>query len=85
MPKVSPKLNPKTRQSEGFDSMLRRFKRACDKAEIVQEVRQRQYHEKPNDTKNQKNQDLKRRKKSLIQKKFIDAKRKAQSNYRKIR
>ena len=63
MPKVSPKLNPKTRQSEGFDSMLRRFKRACDKAEIVQEVRQRQYHEKPNDTKNQKNQDLKRRKK----------------------
>ena len=30
MPKVSPKLNPKTRQSEGFDSMLRRFKRACD-------------------------------------------------------
>ena len=78
MPKVSPKLNPKTRQSEGFDSMLRRFKRACDKAEIVQEVRQRQYHEKPNDTKNQKNQDLKRRKK-------LDAKRKAQSNYRKIR
>jgi small subunit ribosomal protein S21 len=74
MPKVSPKLNPKTRQSEGFDSMLRRFKRACDKAEIVQEVRQRQYH----DTKNQKNQDLKRRKK-------LDAKRKAQSNYRKIR
>ena len=78
MPKVSPKLNPKTRQSETFDSMLRRFKRACDKADIVQEVRQRQYHEKPNDTKNQKNQDLKRRKK-------LDAKRKEQSNYRKIR
>ena len=78
MPKVSPKLPPKTRLSEGFDSMLRRFKRACDKAEIVQEVRQRQYHEKPNDTKNQKNQDLKRRKK-------LDAKKKAQSNYRKIR
>ena len=55
--------------------MLRRFKRACDKAEIVQEVRQRQYHEKPNDTKNQKNQDIKRRKK-------LDAKRASIKGYR---
>lgn len=76
MPKVSPKLNPKTRQSEGFDSMLRRFKRACDKAEIVQEVRQRQYHEKPNDTKNQKNQAIKRRKK-------LDRMKSAQKGFRR--
>jgi|TARA_B110000483_G_C17668595_1_gene340902 small subunit ribosomal protein S21 len=76
MPKISPKLNPKSKQMEGFDSMLRRFKRACDKAEIVQEVRDRQYHEKPNDTKNQKNQDLKRKKK-------LDAKRKLQDNHRR--
>ena len=58
--------------------MLRRFKKICDKKGIVKECRDRQYYEKPNDTKNQKNQDLKRRKK-------LDAKRKAQSNYRKIR
>lgn len=75
MPKVTPKIHPKTKQTESFDVMLRRFKRACDKAEIVQEVRQRQYHEKPNDTKNQKNQDIKRRKK-------LDAKRASLKGYR---
>jgi|TARA_B100000768_G_C11121227_1_gene307572 small subunit ribosomal protein S21 len=78
MPNVTPKLNPKTKQTESFDSLLRRFKRACDKAEIVQEIRQRQYHEKPNDTKNQKNQDLKRQKK-------LNAKRALQNPIRKRR
>ena len=63
MPNVTPKYNAKSRQTEGFDQLLRRFKKACDNAGIVQEVRDRKYHEKPNDTKNQKNQQLKRRKK----------------------
>ena len=43
--------------------MLRRFKKQCERAGIVQEVRDRQYYEKPNTTRNQKNQDIKRRKK----------------------
>ena len=55
---------------EPFDKLIRRFKKECDNAEIVQECRDRKYHEKPNDTKNQKNQDLKRRKK-------LDAKKRA--------
>jgi small subunit ribosomal protein S21 len=55
--------------------MLRRFKKQCERAGIVQEVRDRQYHEKPNDTKNQRNQDIKRRKK-------LDAKRASQKGYR---
>ena len=62
MPSVKPRLNPKNRHLEGFDQLLRRFKKECDNAGIVQEVRDRKYHEKPNDTKNQKNQQLKRRK-----------------------
>jgi small subunit ribosomal protein S21 len=62
MPSVKPRLNPKNRQEEPFDRLLRRFKKDCDNAGIVQEVRDRKYHEKPNDTKNQKNQQLKRRK-----------------------
>ena len=75
MPNVTPKYNAKSRQTEGFDQLLRRFKKACDNAGIVQEVRDRQYHEKPNDTKNQRNQDIKRRKK-------LDAKRASQKGYR---
>ena len=55
MPEVRPKINPKNRQEEPFDRMLRRFKKECERAGIVQEVRDRQYHEKPNDTKNQRN------------------------------
>jgi small subunit ribosomal protein S21 len=75
MPEVRPKINPKNRQEEPFDRMLRRFKKQCERAGIVQEVRDRQYHEKPNDTKNQRNQDIKRRKK-------LDAKRASQKGYR---
>lgn len=68
MPSVTPKINPKSRNVEGFDQLLRRFKKSCDNAGIVQEVRDRQHFEKPNSIRNQKNQDLKRRKK-------LDAKR----------
>ena len=63
MPEVRPKINPKNRQEEPFDRMLRRFKKQCERAGIVQEVRDRQYHIKPNTIKNEKNQQIKRRKK----------------------
>ena len=63
MPSVTPKINPKNRNVEGFDQLLRRFKKQCENAGIVQEVRDRQHFLKPNAIKNQKNQDQKRRKK----------------------
>ena len=63
MPYVEPRVNPKNRNVEPFDRMLRRFKKACEKKGIVQECRDRKYYEKPNDTRNQRNQELKRRKK----------------------
>ena len=78
MPSVKPRINPKNRQEEPFDRLIRRFKKDCDNAGIVQEVRDRKYHEKPNDTKNQKNQDLKRRKK-------LNKKRMQSASFRKIR
>ena len=35
------------RESEHFDAALRRFKRACEKAGVLSELRQREYYEKP--------------------------------------
>ncbi len=35
------------RDNEPFDIALRRFKRSCEKAGILTEVRRREYYEKP--------------------------------------
>jgi len=35
------------RDNENFDAALRRFKRACEKAGILTELRRREYYEKP--------------------------------------
>jgi small subunit ribosomal protein S21 len=35
------------RESEHFDAALRRFKRACEKAGVLTELRKREYYEKP--------------------------------------
>lgn len=63
MPNVTPRTHPKNRNVEGFDQLLRRFKKECDNAGIIDRVRELQFYVKPNVTKNQKNQQLKRRKK----------------------
>ena len=63
MPSITPRYNPKKRTTESFAQMLRRFKKACDNAGIVQEVRDRQYFEKPNQKKHKKNQAQTRRNK----------------------
>ena len=39
--------NVKVRDNEPFDIALRRFKRACEKAGILAEVRSREFYEKP--------------------------------------
>jgi len=78
MTSVKPRINPKNKTVEPFDRMLRRFKKACERKGIVQECRDRQYYEKPNTKRNQKNQEIKRRKK-------IEAKRASMKGYRHIR
>ena len=37
----------KLRENEPFDVALRRFKRSCEKAGVLSEVRKRVYYEKP--------------------------------------
>lgn len=76
MPSVTPKKHPKSNHVEPFDRMLRRFKKSCERAGIVQEVREREYFEKPASKRNQKNQDIKRRKK-------LQAKRESVKGYRR--
>ena len=42
-----PMPSVKVRENEPFDVALRRFKRSCEKAGILAEVRKREYYEKP--------------------------------------
>ena len=37
----------KVRENEPFDVALRRFKRSCEKAGVISEVRRREFYEKP--------------------------------------
>ena len=37
----------RVRENEPFDVALRRFKRACEKAGVLTEVRRREFYEKP--------------------------------------
>ena len=37
----------RVRETEHFDAALRRFKRACEKAGVLRELRRREFYEKP--------------------------------------
>ncbi len=39
--------NVKLKENEPFDVALRRFKRSCEKAGVLSEVRRREFYEKP--------------------------------------
>jgi small subunit ribosomal protein S21 len=44
----------KVKDNEPFDIALRRFKRSCEKAGILAEVRQREHYEKPTSVRKRK-------------------------------
>ena len=44
----------KVRENESFDVALRRFKRACEKAGILTEIRRREFYEKPTSVRKRK-------------------------------
>lgn len=46
--------NVKVRDGEPFDIALRRFKRSCEKAGILTEVRRREFYEKPTQVRKRK-------------------------------
>lgn len=44
----------RVRENENVDVALRRFKRACEKAGIMSELRRREYYEKPTERRKRK-------------------------------
>jgi len=44
----------KVKENEPFDIAMRRFKRACEKAGVLTEVRRREYYEKPTSVRKRK-------------------------------
>lgn len=44
----------RVKENEPFDVALRRFKRSCEKAGTLSEVRRREYYEKPTETRKRK-------------------------------
>ncbi|HHJ39131.1 MAG: 30S ribosomal protein S21 [Methylothermaceae bacteria B42] len=44
----------RVKENEPFDIALRRFKRACEKAGVLSEVRRREYYEKPTEARKRK-------------------------------
>jgi len=44
----------RVRENEPFDVALRRFKRACEKAGVLSEVRRREHYEKPTSVRKRK-------------------------------
>jgi len=45
----------KVKENEPFDMALRRFKRSCEKAGVMAEVRRREFYEKPTSVRKRKN------------------------------
>lgn len=46
--------NIRIREGESFESAVRRFKRSCEKAGILSELRKREHYEKPSVRKKRK-------------------------------
>jgi small subunit ribosomal protein S21 len=46
--------NVKVREGEPFDVALRRFKRSCEKAGVLTEMRRREFYEKPTQVRKRK-------------------------------
>lgn len=65
----------KIRENESFDVALRRFKRSCEKAGVLAEVRRREFYEKPTS--------VRKREKASAVKRY--AKKLARENARRVR
>ena len=50
------------KDNESLDSALRRFKRSCAKAGVIQEVRRREHYEKPSVKRKKKSEAARKRK-----------------------
>lgn len=51
----------KVRENEPIESALKRFKRECDRAGIMQEIKRREYYESPSMKRKRKFQEARRK------------------------
>jgi len=51
---AAPMPHVRVKENEPFDVALRRFKRSCEKAGVLSEVRRREYYEKPTSVRKRK-------------------------------
>ncbi len=65
----------KVRESEPFDVALRRFKRTCEKAGVLAEVRRRKFYEKPTQERKRKRAAAVKRHKKKLQRETLRRKR----------
>ena len=49
------------KDGESLESALRRFKRACERDGIMQELKRREFYRKPSEIKHEKNRERKRK------------------------
>ena len=49
------------RNGEPFESALKRFKKACERDGIIQELKKREYYQKPSELRNEKKKEKKRK------------------------
>ncbi|MFP4697616.1 MAG: 30S ribosomal protein S21 [Eubacteriales bacterium] len=54
--------NVQIKDNESLDNALRRFKRSCAKAGILQEIRKREHYEKPSVKRKKKSEAARKRK-----------------------
>ena len=52
----------RVKKGESFDSALRRFKRSCQKAGVLSELRKREHYEKPSVRRKKKSEAARKRK-----------------------
>ncbi|MCK5267125.1 MAG: 30S ribosomal protein S21 [Spirochaetes bacterium] len=59
-------LGIKVRDGEAIESALKRFKKECEKAGLLTEIKKREYYEKPSVTKKKKNEAARRKREKKL-------------------
>lgn len=49
------------KEGESYESFMRRFRRACEKAGILRDLKRREFHEKPSERRKRKKAEARRR------------------------
>jgi len=65
----------RVRENEPFDVALRRFKRSCEKAGVLSEVRRREFYEKPTSIRKRKMAAAVKRHQKKVSRNIINRKR----------